>query len=92
MGGFAVVAGTIAYRLANPDRDGEEAADVAGGAGPAALLEELELTLPEGSRIAGHDLDGGRLALHLESAAGSEIWIVDLENGTVVSRIRLEGR
>ena len=90
--GFVVVAGTIVYRLGNSDPP--EAARIGSTAiaSPeiAKLLRDIELSLPEGSEISGHDLDGGRLAIRLQGAAGAEIWIVDLTSGKVVSRVRLK--
>lgn len=90
--GFVVVVGTIVYRLANSDPPAVAAIGSAAVAGPeiAELLSEIELSLPSGSEITGHDLDGARLAIRLQGAAGAEIWIVDLTSGQVVSRVRLK--
>jgi hypothetical protein len=35
-------------------------------------------------------LDGDRLALHLNSAAGPEIVVLDLRTGSVISRVKLK--
>ncbi len=90
--GFVVVVGTIVYRLAGSDRPAAATIGSAAIAGPelARLLSDIELSLPEGSEITGHDLDGARLAIRLQGAAGAEIWIVDLTSGTVVSRVTLK--
>ncbi len=90
--GFVAVVGTIVYRLASSEPP--EAARIGSSAiaSPeiAILLGEIELSLPEGSEITGHDLDGARLAIRLQGAAGAEIWIVDLSSGKVVSRVTLK--
>lgn len=90
--GSAVVIGTIISRLGNSEPPAAAAIGSAATAGPriAKLLSEIELSLPEGSAISGHDLDGARLAIRLQGAAGVEIWIVDLTSGQVVSRVRLK--
>ncbi len=90
--GFVVVVGTIVYRLAGSDRPAAAPIGPAAIASPeiARLLSDIELSLPEGSEITGHDLDGARLAIRLQGAAGAEIWIVDLTSGQVVSRVRLK--
>jgi hypothetical protein len=90
--GFAVVVGTIVYRLANSDEPAaaEISPAVIEGAEAARLLEAISLSLPEGSEIIGHDLDGGRLAIRFRGAGRTEIWIVDLASGEVISRVTLE--
>lgn len=90
--GFAVMVVTIVYRLSGSDPPEAAGMGSAAIANPemAKLLSEIELSLPEGSQITGHDLDGARLAIRLQGAAGTEIWIVDLSSGKVVSRVRLK--
>ncbi len=90
--GFVGVVGTIVYRLAGSDPPEAARIGSAAIASPEIekLLGEIELSLPEGSQITGHDLDGARLAIRLQGAAGAEIWIVDLSNGKVVSRVTLK--
>ena len=90
--GFAVLVGTIVYRLVNSEP--KEAPGVVTTAAEktavTALLSEIELALPAGSQITGHDLDGARLAIRLQTAAGTEIWIVDLTSGQVASRVKMK--
>ena len=92
--GFAVVIGTVVYRAVNSSE--AETAELAttkiAGSAVADILKDIELSLPEGHEISGHDLDGTRLALRLQSPAGDEIWIVDLTSGEVISRVTLHSR
>ena len=61
-------------------------------AGEAVPLVESELVIPPGTTITSLSLDGDRLALHLESAAGSEIAVVDVRTGKVVSRLKVKAQ
>jgi hypothetical protein len=40
--------------------------------------------------VTALSLDGDRLALHLNSAAGPEIAVIDLKTGQVLARIKLK--
>jgi hypothetical protein len=51
---------------------------------------ESELPIPKDATVTSLALDGDRLALHLNSAAGPEVVVVDLKTGEVVARIRLK--
>ena len=82
VGGFAFVLAAIVYQAS---KGGQSAAGVR--ALPAGI--ETELPIPKDATITALDLDGDRLALHLKSAAGAEIAVVDLKTGKVVARIRL---
>ncbi len=83
VGGFAFVLAAIVYQAAKGGQD---------AAAPVASLSEVEaeLPLPKDATITSMSLDGGRLALHLHSAAGPEIVVLDLGSGKVISRIRLK--
>jgi hypothetical protein len=83
VGGFALVLATIVYQAS---RGGQATAP------SAELLGETtaELPIPKDATITSMSLDGDRLALHLSSAAGPEIVVVDLKSGTVISRIKLK--
>ena len=85
VGGFAFVLAAIVYQAS---KGGQSAAGV--GAPPADI--EAELPIPKDATVTALSLDGDRLALHLNSAAGSEIAVVDLKTGQVVARIRLKPR
>ena len=80
VGGFAFVLATIVYQ-----------ASKGGQSGAAALPAGLEtgLPIPKDATVTALSLDGDRLALHLNSAAGAEIVVVDLRTGKVIARIRL---
>jgi hypothetical protein len=84
VGGFAFVLAAIVYQAS---RGGQDNAG-AGGAMPGAL--ETELAIPRDASVTSLSLDGDRVALHLNSAAGPEIAVVDLRTGQVVARIRLK--
>jgi hypothetical protein len=81
-GGFAFVLAAIVYQAS---KGGQEGA-------PAAVLDGIEsdLPIPKDATISSMSLDGDRLALHLSTAAGPEIVVVDLATGRIVSRIKLK--
>jgi hypothetical protein len=86
VGGFAFVLAAIVYQASRGGQNG------VGSAGAGAPLNgvESELPIPKDATVTSLALDGDRLALHLNSAAGPEIVVVDLETGKVVARIRLK--
>ena len=51
---------------------------------------ETELLVGKDTSVTALSLDGDRLALHLNSAAGPEIAVVDLRSGKIVARIKLK--
>ena len=62
---------------------------------PAATAPVLSgalsaLTIPEGGEVASVALDGDRLAVHLKTPGGSEIAIVDIATGKVLTRVKIE--
>jgi hypothetical protein len=83
VGGFAFVLATIVYQAS---RGGQSRAPA------AAVLEggSAELAIPEDATISAMSLDGDRLALHLNSAAGAEIVVLDVASGRVISRVKLK--
>jgi hypothetical protein len=85
VGGFAFVLAAIVYQASGGGQDR------AVGAGAGALNGvESELPIPKDATVTSLALDGDRLALHLNSAAGPEVVVVDLKSGKVVARIRLK--
>jgi len=84
VGGFAFVIAVIAYQASNLGHDRPAATATATVPGV-----ETALTIPEGATVTSMALDGDRLALHLKSNAGTEIAVIDLTTGKVISRIRL---
>jgi hypothetical protein len=86
VGGFAFVLAAIVYQASHPGQ--------AGMATSASLhaAPEPGIDLPVGrdATVAAMSLDGSRLALHLTTAAGPEIVVIDLGSGKVVARVRLK--
>ena len=82
VGGFAFVLAAIVYQASKGGQGS------AAGAGVARV--EVELPIPKDATVTSLSLDGDRLALHLNSAAGPEIAVIDLKSGKVVARIRLK--
>lgn len=82
VGGFGMVMATIVYQAS---KLGEKS----GAASGPAAIEQGALALPTDATVTSMALDGDRLALHLKSSAGSEIAVIDVRSGQVVSRIRL---
>jgi hypothetical protein len=85
VGGFAFVLAAIVYQASQ----GQGGA-VGAGAGTSLNGVESELPIPKDATVISLALDGDRLALHLNSAAGPEVVVVDLKTGKVVARIRLK--
>jgi hypothetical protein len=83
VGGFAFVLATIVYQAS---KGGQGAVPSAGVLGE----RKIDLAIPKDASVTSLALDGDRLALHLSSAAGAEIVVVDLKSGRVVSRVKLE--
>jgi hypothetical protein len=83
VGGFAFVLAAIVYQASKAGQD---------RAVPQATLEGVEsaLPIPKAATIGSMSLDGDRLALHLNSPEGTEIVVIDLATGKIVSRIRLQ--
>lgn len=56
---------------------------------PAAIAAPTDgaFVLPEGGTIVSMALDGDRLALHVKGPDGTEIVVLDVRTGAVVSRI-----
>jgi hypothetical protein len=75
--GVTVFAVTVANRL--------QAARYARTAPPA----RVELALPEGARVVETVPDGDRLLLRLDTPRGTEVLIVDLASGTLVTTVVL---
>ena len=101
VGGFAFVMAAIVYQASQlgekpPGAPEPSPAAVAEGApamqrapaiGASAILGTL--AIPPDAKVLSMSLDGDRLALHLQSRAGSEIAVIDVATGKVLSRIKL---
>ena len=81
VGGFAFVLAAIVYQASKGGQGG-----VAAGAEPIAA----ELHVPKDATVSTLSLDGGRLALHLQSSAGAEIVVIDLATGKTLARVKLK--
>lgn len=81
VGGFALVLATIVYQASGGRQE---------ATAPTTLKEmKVDLAIPKDASVTSLALDGERLALHVSSAEGAEIVVVDLTSGTVVSRVKL---
>jgi hypothetical protein len=83
VGGFAFVLAAIVYQAS---RGGQDARLVQAVMGESSG----EVAIPKDATISSMSLDGDRLALHLSTAAGPEIVVVELATGRIVSRIKLK--
>src|SRR3970282_794122 len=81
VGGFAFVLAAIVYQASQ----GGQSSIPSGEEAVAA-----ELAIPKDATVTSLSLDGDRLAVHLNSAAGPEFAVIDLKSGKVVTRIRLK--
>jgi hypothetical protein len=83
VGGFAFVLAAIVYQASRGGQDG-----ALSGAGLGGV--EAELAIGKDAAVTALALDGDRLAIHLNTAAGPEIAVIDLANGKIVARVRLK--
>jgi len=81
VGGFAFVLAAIVYQASK----GGHSVNAAAGNEAAA-----ELHIPKDANVGTLALDGDRLALHLQSAAGAEIVVIDLASGKILFRVKLK--
>jgi hypothetical protein len=80
VGGFALVMATIVYQASKGGQS---------GAPPMPGGPQTELLIPKDATVTSLSLDGDRLALHLKSAAGAEIAVIDIKTGKLLARIKL---
>ena len=92
VGGFAFVMAAIVYQAGK--LGDKKAVEEAPASVPAAAetVAGGSFVLPDGAEIVSMDLDGGRLALHVKSAEGSQIVVIDTTTGRVLSRVGLNAR
>ncbi len=81
IGGMGVIGVTMVRRITSASTDTVEAT-VAG-------FGQVELAVPAGARLVDMDVDGDRLVLHLETAAGARVLVIDLTTGKTVGAIAL---
>ena len=84
--GFAVVIVTIVNRSAGHSNKDDAPAmnSVAGQGGIDSVLP-----VAPGADITALDIDGGRLAVTIKSASGSEIAVIHIKSGKIIRRIKL---
>lgn len=85
VGGFALVLGAIVYQASRLGQDNRGAA-----APPMSDQGATQVAVPQGASVTAMDLDGGRLALHLDGDGGPEVMIIDLGSGKVLARFKLK--
>ena len=83
VGGFAFVLAAIVYQASGGRQTSTRTSAPLRGV-------ESEFPTPRDATVTSLALDGDRLALHLNSPAGAEIAVIDLQTGKVLARIRLK--
>ena len=78
--GLVAVIGRIIYLMARPS------GQITSHCGQ--LTPEIAAPLPGGAHIKSVTLQGDRLAIHYEAAAGAGIVVIDLASGKTLSRVR----
>ncbi len=78
MAALVTVFGIIGYRLARPRP------------AIAPIEAAIGLAVRPGAEVGQFELDGNRLVVHVKHPAESELVVIDLRAGRIVSRIRLE--
>lgn len=78
IGCFIAVFAVIGYRLANPSKQGAEAA-----------VNELDVAIGTAVQLGQIVVEGDRMTVHLKGAAHDELLHIDARRGRVISRIRL---
>lgn len=85
--GFAVMVGTIIYRITNKDSQQNDAQAVVDDATVEAAISVLR---PDGAELIGATSSGNRLTLHFKEAGDSDlVLLVDLVSGQVISRVQI---
>jgi uncharacterized membrane protein len=91
IGGMGVIGVTMVRRITSASTDTVETtattATTVAGFGPS--FGQVELAVPAGARLVEMDVDGDRLVLHLETADGPRILVIDLTTGKTVGAIDL---
>jgi len=87
----AVIAGMI-HQASKMTEKKAASARPAMAASPGGAVLLAPFVLPEGAVVSSMALDGERLALHLTTPEGSEIAIIDVTTGNVLSRVKIGAR
>ncbi len=94
IGGMGVIGVTMVRRITSASTETVEttaatATTAAAAATTVAGFGHVELAVPAGARLVDMDADGDRLVLHLETADGPRILVIDLTTGKTVGAIDL---
>ena len=93
VGGFVAVLAAIVYKAGQLGEGEETASPPPAEISPAAAPVSGEaFSLGDGAEIVSMALDGDRLALQVKGPQGSEIVVLDLRTGAVVSRVGIGSR
>lgn len=89
VGGFVAVIAAIVLQAGKlGDKKEARALEAAPLSVPATAVEST-FVLPDGAEIAAMTLDGAQLALHVKGPEGSQIVVIDVGTGRVLSRVGL---
>lgn len=83
--GLLAVFGAILYRVSFAGGNAAEPARQAEAFPPETTTGRI--ALPAGAEVLSTALDGDRALLHVRSARGVGLWLVDLRSGRVLSRL-----
>lgn len=91
IGGMGVIGVTMVRRITAASTDTVEttATPATTETAAAAGFGQVELAVPTGARLIDMDVDGDRLVLHLETADGARVLVIDLTTGKTVGAIDL---
>ena len=82
--GVLIIAGMVVIGVAMVRRVTSASTDTT-----AAGFGQVEVRVPAGARLVDLDADGDRLVLHLETADGPRVLVIDLTTGKTVGAIDL---
>ncbi len=85
--GMGVIGVTMVRRITSASTETVET--TATTEATVAGFGQVELAVPAGARLVDMDVDGDRLVLHLETAAGPRVLVIDLTTGKTVGAIAL---
>ena len=82
--GVLIIAGMVVIGVAMVRRVTSASTDTT-----AAGFGQVEVAVPAGARLVDLDADGDRLVLHLQTADGPRVLVIDLTTGKTVGAIDL---
>lgn len=90
---FAIIIGTIIYRLSHKTEAASAVAPPSGLASDGSEFGNVHITIPAGYRVTDTDIDNGRLLVRLDPVTGDgavRLLLFDLETGARVGAFTLE--